>query len=193
MTYGFPFDEVRPITCEPYGPDYRDYTNTVRNDAMANISLTLLDNIDTLIIMKQWDDLEYALRYLKDNQPGFFNQDSIVQVFETTIRFLGGLLSTHLLLTDVTKNVPLPTSYDRLKAISAKYDGFLLDMAYDLGLRLIPSYKTKTHIPFPRINLKTGLKKVPPALQKDACTSGVTTPVLEFTLLSRLTGDYQFE
>lgn len=194
MNYGFPFDEVRPISCEPYGPDYRDYFNTVRNDAMANISLTLLDNIDTLIIMEQWEDLEFALRYLKDNQADFFNQDAIVQVFETTIRFLGGLLSAHLILTDVTnKDITLPSSYDRLRKFSANYDGFLLDMAYDLGLRLIPSYKTKTSIPFPRINLRTGLKKVPPSLQKDACTSGVTTPVLEFTLLSRLTGDFQFE
>ncbi|KAI5949932.1 hypothetical protein KGF57_004442 [Candida theae] len=194
MTHGFPFDEVRPITCEPYGPDYKDYTNTVRNDAMANISSTLLDNIDTLIIMEQWDDLEFALRYLKENQVDFFNQDAIVQVFETTIRFLGGLLSAHLILTDVIKkDIHLPPSYNRFKQIGENYDGFLLDMAYDLGLRLIPSYKTKTNIPFPRINLKTGLRNVPPNLQKDACTSGVTTPVLEFTLLSRLTGDFQFE
>ncbi|KAI5954048.1 GPI13 [Candida margitis] len=194
MTYGFPFDEVRPLTCEPYGPDYSDYTNTVRNDAMANISSTLLDNIDTLIIMEQWDDLESALQHLKDNQVEFFNQDSVVQVFETTIRFLGGLLSAHLILTDVTnRDISLPPSYNRFKDISANYNGFLLEMAYDLGLRLIPSYQTKTNIPFPRINLKSGLKKVPPALQKDACTSGVTTPVLEFTLLSKLTGDFQFE
>ncbi|WLF77521.1 hypothetical protein PVL30_001239 [Lodderomyces elongisporus] len=211
INYGFPADEVRPLTCEPYGPDYKDVTNTVRNDAMANISSTMLDNLDTLIIMGQWDELESALKYLKTNQKEFFNQDTIVQVFEATIRFLGGLLSTHLILTDVIKVDALsssasttkarsapppplpPTSLNRLREISANYDGFLLGMAHDLGLRLIPSYRTRTNIPVPRINLAKGLKDVPPPLQKDACTSGVTTPVLEFTLLSRLTGDYQFE
>ena len=62
----------------------------------------VLDNLDTLIIFEKWDDLEYVLKYLKDNQYNMFNQDTIVQVFETSIRHLGGLLSAHLLLTDVT-------------------------------------------------------------------------------------------
>ncbi|KAI3405236.2 hypothetical protein KGF56_001951 [Candida oxycetoniae] len=194
MTYGFPYDEVRPLTCEPYGPDYTNPMNTVRNDAMANISSTLLDNLDTLIIMEQWDELEFGLNYLKSNKEEFFIQNSVVQVFETTIRFLGGLLSAHLLLSDVTnKNISLPKSLTRFRKLSDNYDGFLLEMAYDLGLRLIPSYKTATSIPVPRVNLASGLASVPPALQKDACTSGVTSPVLEFTLLSKLTGDYQFE
>ncbi|KAI5951527.1 hypothetical protein KGF54_004601 [Candida jiufengensis] len=190
MEFGFPYDEVRPLTCEPYGPDYKDYMNTVRNDAMANISSTVLDNLDTLIIMEQWDDLDYVLRYLKCKQKDFFNKDSIVQVFETTIRFLGGLMSAHLILTDVKFKTTTSPKFTKIKD---EYDGFLLDMAYDLGLRLIPSYRTSTNVPVPRINLANGLKNVPPVLQKDACTSGVTTPVLEFTLLSKLTGDYQFE
>lgn len=53
MKHGFPADEVRPITCEPYGPDYDDPTN-MRNDAMANVSLTMLDNLDMLFIMEEW-------------------------------------------------------------------------------------------------------------------------------------------
>ncbi|KAI5964784.1 uncharacterized protein KGF55_001854 [Candida pseudojiufengensis] len=192
MEFGFPFDEVRPLTCEPYGPDYKDYSNTVRNDAMANISSTILDNLDTLIIMEQWNELDYVLEYLNTNQNNFFDKNSIVQVFETTIRFLGGLMSAHLILTDV-KFKPRQTNNTKFMKILKNYDGFLLKMAHDLGLRLITSYRTSTNIPVPRINLANGLKSVPPALQKDACTSGVTTPVLEFTLLSKLTGDYQFE
>ncbi|RLV95788.1 GPI ethanolamine phosphate transferase 3 [Spathaspora sp. JA1] len=190
MTYGFPADEVTPISCRPYGPDFNNNMNTGRNDALGNVSSTVLDNLDSLIIMEQWQELEYILDYLKFNQATIFNQDTIVQVFELTIRSLGGLLSAHLLLTDVTNLGP---RYDKFTQIVEKYDGFLLSMAYDLGLRLIPSYKTKTNIPVPRINLARGLARVPPALQRDACTSGATTPVLEFTLLSRLTGDLQFE
>lgn len=195
MKHAFPFDEITPISCEPLGPDFDNYENTVRNDARGNISLMVLDNIDTLIIFERWDELEYILQYLLDNKQDFFNQDTIVQVFETCIRHLGGLLSGHLLLTDITnKPITLSNKYQPLHKISEKYNGFLLEMAHDLGLRLIPSYQTSiTNIPLPRINLAYGLKKVPPKLQRDACTSGVMTPVLEFTLLSRLTGDRQFE
>ncbi|RCK67330.1 ER degradation-enhancing alpha-mannosidase-like protein 1 [Candida viswanathii] len=193
MKFAFPYDEITPITCQPYGPDWDDFEDTVRNDARGNISLMVLDNLDTLIIFEKWDELEYVLKYLRDNQWVMFEQDTIVQVFETSIRHLGGLLSAHLLLTDVTNKSKLPEKYGRFEKICDKYDGFLLKMAHDLGMKLIPSYKTKTNIPVPRINLKGGLSVVPPRLQKDACTSGVMTPVLEFTLLSKLTGDYQFE
>lgn len=193
MQYGFPADEVRPNTCEPYGPDYKDIYNVVRNDALGNTSLTILDNLDTLMIMEEWDELEKALRYLKSEEKTLFNKDTIVQVFETTIRSLGGLLSTHLLLTDVTNNLQLPLRYKRFKEISDNYDGFLLNMAYDLGLKLLPAFKTSTEIPVPRINLAKGVLKVPSALQKETCTSGAASPVLEFTLLSKLSGDPQFE
>lgn len=193
MSYGFPNDEVRPITCQPYGPDFKNIDNIVRNDAMGNVSLSLLDNIDTLIIMEKWDDLEIALNYLKNEQYTLFEKDTIVQVFEFTIRSLGGLLSSHLLLTDITNNNMLPKKYARFKKICDDYDGFLLEMAYNLGLKLIPAFKTSTNIPSPRIHLTKGLEKVPPRLQKENCLSGATTPVLEFTLLSKLTGDPQFE
>ena len=73
MKYGFPFDEITPISCEPLGPDFDDYENTVRNDARGNISLMVLDNIDTLIIFERWDELEYILKYLLDNKQDFFN------------------------------------------------------------------------------------------------------------------------
>lgn len=193
IQYGFPYDEVTPLTCQPYGPDYQDRDNTVRNDALGNASLTVIDNLDTLIIMEQWDDLTKMLDYLEAN-PDIFEQDTIVQVFEFSIRSLGGLLSAHLLLTDVmNKNINIPKKYDQFKQICNNYNGFLLNLAYKLGLKLIPSYKTKTNIPVPRINLKKGAKSVPSRLQRDGCTSGATTPVLEFTLLSYLTGDPQFK
>lgn len=192
VEFGFPYDEVTPLSCMPYGPDYSNMDNTVRNDAMGNASLTIIDNLDTLIIMEQWDDLAEMLEYL-ENSPDIFETDTIVQVFEFSIRSLGGLLSAHLLLTDVMNKPNIPPRYDPFMKICDNYNGFLLNMAYKLGLKLIPSYKTKTNIPVPRINLKRGAKAVPAKLQRDACTSGATTPVLEFTLLSLLTGDPQFK
>lgn len=190
MKFGFPADEVLPLSCEPYGPDFNDPFNIVRNDAMGNISLTVLDNLDTLVIMEEWDEFENALDYLKASKNTLFAKDTIVQVFETTIRSLGGLLSAHLILSDISQFLQ---RYTRLAEIAEKYDGFLLDMAYDLGKRLIPAFRTKSSIPLPRVHLNHGLKLIPPSLQIDACTSGAGSPVLEFTLLSRLTGDPQFE
>lgn len=189
MDHGFPADEVRPLTCEPYGPDYANIDNS-RNDAMGNTLLTVLDNLDTLVIMEQWDELEVVLTYLHANQATLFAQDSVVQVFEATIRWLGGLMSAHLLLTETKWEGP---RYTRIAAIAAAYDGFLLVLAYDLGLRLIPAFTTATELPYPRINLARGLGAVPNRLNRETCTSGATTPLVEFTLLLRLTGDAQFE
>lgn len=187
MEHGFPYDEITPISCTPLGPNFKNKKDLIRNDAMGNISLTLLDNLDTLIIMEKWSDLETALEYLKSQRSTFFHQDVIIQVFEITIRSLGGLLSAHLLLTDLDLD---DINYQR---ISNNYDGFLLTMANDLGSRLLPAFKTTNNIPVPRINLAKGITGVPYKFQQETCTSGATTPVLEFTLLSRLTGNPDYE
>lgn len=190
MAFGFPADEVRPISCEPYGPDYVDQLN-MRNDALANVLLTVIDNLDLLFVMEEWGELRKVLKYLHENQATLFEQDTIVQVFEALIRWLGGLLLAHLLLTDV----PWPDrpEYAEVRQICEEYDGFLLILAYDLGIRLIPAYQTETNLPFPRVNLAKGLEAVPSKMNDETCTSGVTTPYVEFSLLSKLTGDSQFE
>lgn len=190
MAFGFPADEVRPITCEPYGPDYADPLN-MRNDALANVLLTAIDNLDLLFVMEEWGQLRKVLEYLHENQATLFEQDTIVQVFEALIRWLGGLLLAHLLLTDVPW--PDKPEYAEVRQICEDYDGFLLVLAYDLGIRLIPAYQTESNLPFPRVNLAKGLGAVPSEYNEETCTSGVTTPYVEFSLLSKLTGDSQFE
>lgn len=189
MNYGFPADEVTPISCQPYGPDFYDIDDLVRNDAMGNTSLTILDNLDSLIILEEWDRLSVVLDYLQEN-PDLFNQNTIIQVFESTIRSLGGLMSSHLLLETLRDD---PQSQALEVECIKKYDGFLLELALDLGYRLIPAFKTTTQMPVPRINLSKGVKGVPSRLQKETCTAGAASPVLEFTLLSKLSGDLIFE
>lgn len=185
IDHGFPADEVTPFSCMPHGPDL-DPLNFVRNDALANVSLTILDNIDSLIVLEKWDRLEFVLDYLHKT-PHLFDQNRTIQVFELSIRALGGLLLSHLLLTDTIPRNP------RFATICEQYDGFLLRLAIDLGERLLPAYKTSLGIPLPRINLATGVDGVPSKFQHEACTAGAGTPVLEFTLLSRLSGNPEFE
>lgn len=184
--HGFPADEVTPFSCEAYGPSL-DRSDVIRNDALGNASLMVLDNLDLLFVFDRWDDLDEMLAYLKQHQHTLFDQDRIVQVFEFLIRLLGGLLSAHLLLTDTEPTL------DRWRATAASYDGFLLRMATTLGNRLISAYKTTTNLPVPRINLARGAKAVPRKFQREGCTAGVTTPVLEMTLLLRLTGNPKYE
>lgn len=69
------------------------------------------------------------------------------------------------------------------------YDGFLLDLARDLGNRLYPAFNSKTGIPYGTVNLLHG---VPRGETTIASLAGAGTLSLEFELLSRLTGEEKF-
>lgn len=150
-----------------------------------------------------------------------FDVDSKVQVFETVIRGVGGLLSAHLFAVgdlpiagyeprrfpdeedDIEKHpIPWPNGF--------KYDGQLLRLALDLAQRLLPAFYTKTGLPYPRVNLRHGIPfylnsplhdnvGLDPKPAEDSpeitetCSAGAGSLVLEFTVLSRLTGDPRFE
>ena len=75
------------------------------------------------------------------------------------------------------------------------YDDELLNMAADIGRRLLPAFNTSTGIPFPRVNLRYGVTEGVSRAGKehDTCTACAGTIILEFAALSRLTGDPVFE
>jgi ER degradation enhancer, mannosidase alpha-like 1 len=177
LTHAFPLDELNPIKCTGRGPDHSNPDNWNINDVLGGFSLTLVDTLDTLAVMGNQTEFEKAvglvLKHVK------FNVDSRVQVFEVTIRMLGGLLSAHLLATD--KELGFHISW---------YKGELLGLAKDLADRLLPAFKTNTGIPWPRVNL---VKGVLPIEVKDTCTAGGGTLLLEFGMLSLLTGDPKYE
>ncbi|KAK9455786.1 glycoside hydrolase, partial [Dipodascopsis uninucleata] len=108
-----------------------------------------------------------------------FDIPSRVQVFETTIRMLGGLLSGHILATS-------PALGHKVEG----YDGSLLRLAADLGDRLIPAFDTPTGIPMARVNLQRGY---PLDNITETCSAGAGSLILEFATLSRLTGDDKYE
>uniref|UniRef100_A0A5F8GV42 alpha-1,2-Mannosidase n=1 Tax=Monodelphis domestica TaxID=13616 RepID=A0A5F8GV42_MONDO len=96
---------------------------------------------------------------------------------------LGSLLSAHRIITDSEQPFGDMTIKD--------YDNELLHMARDLALRLLPAFEnTKTGIPYPRVNLKSG---VPPDSNNETCTAGAGSLLVEFGILSRLLGDSTFE
>eukprot|EP00557_Chaetoceros_sp_GSL56_P003274 CAMPEP_0176498846 /NCGR_PEP_ID=MMETSP0200_2-20121128/12573_1 /TAXON_ID=947934 /ORGANISM="Chaetoceros sp., Strain GSL56" /LENGTH=1279 /DNA_ID=CAMNT_0017897149 /DNA_START=211 /DNA_END=4050 /DNA_ORIENTATION=+ len=69
------------------------------------------------------------------------------------------------------------------------YDGFLLELAHDIGTRLLPAFNTRTGIPYGTINLIHG---VPQGETTVASLAGGGTLTLEMELLSRLTKDEKF-
>ncbi|XP_045141564.1 ER degradation-enhancing alpha-mannosidase-like protein 1, partial [Echinops telfairi] len=181
MAHAFPQDELNPIYCRGRGPDRGDPSNLNINDVLGNYSLTLVDALDTLAIMGNSSEFQKAVKLVINTVS--FDKDSTVQVFEATIRVLGSLLSAHRIITDSRQPFGNMTIQD--------YDNELLHMAHDLAVRLLPAFEnTKTGIPYPRVNLKTG---VPPDSNNETCTAGAGSLLVEFGILSRLLGDSTFE
>ena len=112
--------------------------NIASNDVAGNFSLTLIDVLDTFVILNDRDSFDKAVR----NVIGWvsFDVNTKPQVFETTIRVLGGLLSAHIFAADPSHAFYLPW-----------YGGQLLEMAHDLGQRLLPAFSTPTGIPYARV------------------------------------------
>merc|ERR1719300_1449223 len=179
MEHAFPLDELNPLHCCGRGPDYEEPDNININDVLGDFCLTLVDTLDMLAIMGNKTEFQKAAKLIVDTVN--FDKSNVVQVFEATIRMLGGLLSGHLLMDDV--NFPGLTP--------DWYMDDLLSLAHDLAERLLPAFdKTETGIPLPRVNLKTG---VPDDGRTTTCTAGAGSLLLEFSLLSRIIGDPVYE
>ncbi|KAI6239575.1 Glycoside hydrolase domain containing protein [Aphelenchoides fujianensis] len=180
MKHAWPADELDPIHCKGRGHDHANPDNININDALGDYSLTLLDSLDTLAIVGNRSEFHRAVRLVVDHVS--FDRNVTVQVFEASIRVMGGLLSAHLLLTNQNSflgDFRLPD-----------YNDELLTMAHDLAVRLLPAFDTATGIPYPRVNLKHG---VLPSTINETCTAGAGSLLFEFGVLSRLVNDDIFE
>ena len=90
------------------------------------------------MVLGNYTGFELAVRAVIDNVS--FDVDTKPQVFEITIRALGGLLSGHLFASEAKHGFQIPW-----------YNGELLKLAYDLGTRLLPAFETPTGIPYARV------------------------------------------
>ena len=247
MKHAFPEDEIRPISCTPLTRDRTNPSHIELNDALGNYSLTLIDSLSTLAIMAsaphgRWkknralnafqDGVKDLVEQYGDGTNGTtglgkrargFDVDSKVQVFETVIRGVGGLLSAHLFAIGELPITGYTPKWKRRKmfgsdplalkwANSFAYDGQLLRLAEDLADRLLPAFVTPTGLPYPRVNLRHGVpfyansplnndsengqcaaSPNPAAEITETCSAGAGSLVLEFTILSRLTNKPIYE
>ncbi|CAH2012072.1 unnamed protein product [Acanthoscelides obtectus] len=180
MENAYPADELMPLSCagryRGVSPNRGDI-----DDSMGNFSLTLIDTLDTLVVLGDLAEFAHAVKLvIKDV---CFDNDIVVSVFETNIRVLGGLLSAHI-LTDYLQ---------QRDGIMPWYKGELLSMAKDVGYRLLPAFNTTTGIPYARVNLKHGIKSDRLEYARETCTACAGSMILEMAALSRLTGEREFE
>ncbi|BET00321.1 Glycosyl hydrolase family 47 [Nesidiocoris tenuis] len=180
MDNAYPADELMPLSCQGRYRGLQPSRGDI-DDTMGNFSLTLIDTLDTLVVLGDISEFERAVQLvIKDVS---FESDIVVSVFETNIRILGGLLSAHILAEYIQQKMGL----------MKWYRGELLIMAKDIGYKLTPAFNTTTGIPHARVNLKTGMKSQTLWSSRETCTACAGTMVLEMAALSRLTGDPIFE
>jgi mannosidase alpha-like ER degradation enhancer 2 len=125
----------------------------------VSLEITPVDALDTMILMGFKDEADKTREFIAKNLS--LNQDVYVSNFEMTIRLLGGLLSSYQLTGDHR----------------------LLDMAQDLGTRLLPAFNSPTGMPYRFINLKTGKTR-----GAESNPAEIGTLLIEFGTLARLTG-----
>lgn len=180
MDNAYPADELMPLSCKGRyrgsEPNRGDIDST-----LGNFSLTLVDTLDTLVVLGDLEEFEHAVKLVVRDVS--FDTDVIVSLFETNIRMLGGLLSGHILAEYLQQRAD----------IMPWYRGELLNLAKDLGYRFLPAFNTTTGIPYGRINLKYGMKDVPLEVSRETCTACAGSMILEMAALSRLTGEPIFE
>ncbi len=144
--YAWGHDELRPLS-----KTYHDWY-------AEPLYMTQVDALDTLILMGLKDEAQKTHAFIVNNLS--FDKNISVQVFEITIRHLGGLLACYQLTGDRR----------------------LLTLAEDLGTRLLPAFNSKTSIPYRFVNLRTGAVR-------EAVTNPAEagTLLIEFGTLSKLT------
>ncbi|KAG1892556.1 glycoside hydrolase family 47 protein [Suillus subluteus] len=86
MSHAFPLDELSPLSCTGRGPDWENPANIAYNDVSGNYSLTLIDVLDTLVVLDDPPGFQNAVQNVLDWVS--FDVNTKPQVFETTIRLL---------------------------------------------------------------------------------------------------------
>ncbi|KAK1993038.1 family 47 glycosyl hydrolase [Colletotrichum falcatum] len=153
--YAWGFDELAPVTAKG-------------KNTFGGYAATLVDALDTLWIMGLLDDFAAALPVIGsmdwDN-----TKETAVNVFETTIRHLGGLLS----------------AYD------LSGESVLLSKAIELGDMLYASFDTPNRMPPFWLDFEAAKAGKLVAGTADPSASPCSLS-LEFTRLSQITGDPKY-
>eukprot|EP00795_Rhopilema_esculentum_P017835 gene17835-9540_t len=132
----------------------------------SSMGASIVDALDTLYIMGLTEEYKKGRDWVALSLE--FNAGGYVSVFEIVIRFLGGLLSMYAFTKDEVYKVK----------------------ARDLGNKLLPAFNTPSGIPWGLLNLQSGGgMNYGWASGGQSILAEFGTLHLEFTYLSRITGD----
>ncbi|KAG8933280.1 hypothetical protein FRC02_012179 [Tulasnella sp. 418] len=148
--YAFPKDELRPYAKEGIN-NYNGW------------GVTVFDALDSLLLMDCKEEYERAVKHI--STVDFHHAVTYIPFFETTIRYLGGLLS----------------------AFAMTNNTILLERADELGTILLPSFNTPKGLPVLAIDATTGEhhNRQP----DETAIPEIGTCQLEFKMLAHLTGN----
>ncbi|KAK0704802.1 family 47 glycoside hydrolase [Lasiosphaeris hirsuta] len=153
--HALPHDELMPVSL-------------IGKDTFGGWAATMVDALDTLLIMNLKDEFNAMLPFVGALDWADTPLTSI-NVFETTIRYLGGLLS----------------AYD------LSGEPVILQKAIELGDLLYVAFDTPNHMPPFWFDFKDAKRGTQQAGTSDPSASPCSLS-LEFTRLSQLTGDVKY-
>ncbi|KAI8882041.1 glycoside hydrolase family 47 protein [Backusella circina FSU 941] len=151
--YAYGHDELKPVSNTP-------------SDSRNGWAASIYDGLDTLLIMNLQDEYDTAINYIK--RVDWKNTTSSSKTFETTIRYLGGLLAAN----DLQPNK------------------LLVDQAVALAKYVImPAFDTPNGVPTAYVDARSSK----PIMSNQLTLAEFGSLQLELTRLSQVTGDSSYE
>uniref|UniRef100_A0A1D1XZ94 alpha-1,2-Mannosidase n=1 Tax=Anthurium amnicola TaxID=1678845 RepID=A0A1D1XZ94_9ARAE len=173
--YAMGYDELMPLSKRG-------------TDGLGGLGATVVDSLDTAMIMGIDEIVSDAGIWIESHLSERINQKGQVNLFETTIRVLGGLLSAYHLRggdQDTMTNMGFPVP------LKGPKPEVYLEAAKNLAGRLASAFTSSpTAIPFSDVILHDHTAH--PAPDGLSSTSEVSTLQLEFNYLSAISGDPKY-
>lgn len=169
--YAMGYDELMPLSKKGI-------------DGLGGLGATILDSLDTAMVMGIDDIVSEAGTWIENNLVERINTKGQVNLFETTIRVLGGLLSAyHLRGNELVAGIPFNQT-------GVKPEVYL-EVAKALADRLLSAFTSSpTSVPYSDVVLRD--HSAHPAPDGLSSTSEVSTLQLEFNYLSKISGDQKY-
>lgn len=151
-------------------------------DGLGGLGATVIDALDTAMIMGADEIVYEAGSWIEKHLPQRIEGKGQVNLFETTIRVLGGLLSAYHLSGGDQGRIPQQKGPN---------PSIYLENARNLADRLLTAFTASpSDIPYSDVVLRE--KSAHPAPDGLSSTAEVATVQLEFNYLSYLTGDPKY-
>ncbi|CAK9863495.1 unnamed protein product [Sphagnum jensenii] len=154
--YAWGFDELQPQSKQGI-------------NEFGGFGATIVDSLDTLYIMGLQKQFQRARDWVAEHL--VFNKNYEASVFETTIRLLGGLLSSYDLTGDM----------------------MFLHKAEQLAEQLMPAWDSPSGIPYNKINMQSQHTSNSDWAGASSTLADLGTEQLEFIGLSQRTGNPKFK